>query len=76
MLLNDSPTSPSLAPETNCEDAWLASSTACPWTVVPPMTTVSVPTVPEDPLPSAYWIDQDAPDMALKVVLLEGSKTL
>jgi hypothetical protein len=40
------------------------------------MTTVSVPTVPEDPLPSAYWIDQDAPDMVLKVVLLEGLKTL
>jgi hypothetical protein len=40
------------------------------------MTTVSVPTVPEDPLPSLYWIDQDAPEIALKVVLLEESKTL
>lgn len=40
------------------------------------MVTVSVPTVPEDPLPSAYWIDQDAPESGFQVELLEGSKTL
>lgn len=76
MLPNDSPTSPSLAPETNWAEALSAISTACPLTVVPPMVTVSVPTVPEDPEPSAYWISQDAPDSSFQVVLLEGSKTL
>jgi hypothetical protein len=40
------------------------------------MVTVSVPTVPEDPLPSAYWIDQEAPDIFWNVELWDGSKTL
>jgi hypothetical protein len=76
MLPNDRPTSPSLAPERNWSEALEAISTACDLTVVPPMVTVSVPTVPEDPLPSAYWIDQVAPESSFQVVLLEGSKTL
>lgn len=40
------------------------------------MVTVSVPTVPEEPEPSAYWISQVAPDNSFQVVLLVGSKTL
>lgn len=43
MLLKARPTRPSLLSETKVEDTFLAFSTAWPWTVVPPMTTVSVP---------------------------------
>src|SRR5436853_7719651 len=40
------------------------------------MVTTSVPTTPEAPVPSAYWIDQLAPDMSCQVELWLESKTL
>jgi len=45
------PRSPSPWPLTNVEETWVASSTACEVTVVPPTSTVSVPTVPLAPEP-------------------------
>jgi hypothetical protein len=53
MLLKARPTSPSLVSEMKVDETWLASSIAWPWTVVPPIVTVSVPTTPDAPLPSA-----------------------
>ena len=61
MLLNERPTSPSEPSETKDDETWVASSTAWFLTVVLPIVTVSVPTVPDAPLPSAYWIFQVYP---------------
>ena len=65
MLLKARPRSPSEASETNADETFFASSTTCPLTVVPPTVTVSVPTLPLAPDPSAYSILQVYPDLAL-----------
>lgn len=53
MLLKLNPRRPSEPSETNVEETLVASSMAWFFTVVEPTVTVSVPTVPEAPLPSA-----------------------
>lgn len=53
MLLKARPTRPSEVSEVKEEETVLASSTAWPLTTVEPMVTVSVPTLPDAPLPSA-----------------------
>lgn len=76
MLLNERPRSPSEVSWTNWVETLVASSTAWPLTAVLPTVTVSVPTVPEAPDPSAYVIFQEAPVNFLKVLLEVGLKTL
>lgn len=58
ILLKAIPMSPSDSSLINEEETLLASSTAWPVTVVSPILTVSVPTVPLAPDPSAYWMLQ------------------
>jgi hypothetical protein len=71
MLLNDKPRSPSEASETNADETCLASSITWPVTVVSPTVTVSVPTEPLAPEPSAYSMSHVYPDFDLKVLLSE-----
>ncbi|KAL3706505.1 hypothetical protein TMatcc_007517 [Talaromyces marneffei ATCC 18224] len=55
---NASPTRPlELVSCTNDVETLLASSTAWFWTVAPPMSTVSVPTVPDAPDPSPHKLN-------------------
>jgi hypothetical protein len=65
MLLKAIPMSPSDVSVTKEDETLLASSTAWVLTVVPPMVTVSVPTTPLAPDPSAYSMLQVYPESAL-----------
>jgi len=72
-----SPRRPSLlVSDTKDAETDVASSTACDVAVAPPITTVSVPTVPEAPDPSPYEIDQVDPARVLKLALLAGLKAV
>jgi hypothetical protein len=65
MLLNARPTRPSDLSDTKVDETLLASSITWLFTVVPPITTVSVPQTPLAPDPSAYEMSHLQPEIDL-----------